>query len=185
MHCVFCSSSPSRDLSSLALRGRRGGKNQTKFIPFSVGSISGANVKAGDVTPFFRVSFFAGSGNFLGFSFPVFRKKTKKSNPRLSEKFGVQCVTGYLSRYFTQFDTLAVNEHHKNFCKVVPHLNKRQREICNKNSDLVRVIGDGVKDGVSECQYQFRYQKWNCSTFRNDPTLFGKSLVRGGHEMNN
>ncbi|XP_035713384.1 protein Wnt-2b [Folsomia candida] len=89
-------------------------------------------------------------------------------------------VEGSAWWYFTQFDTLAVNEHHKNFCKVVPHLNKRQREICNKNSDLVRVIGDGVKDGVSECQYQFRYQKWNCSTFRNDPTLFGKSLVRGG-----
>jgi hypothetical protein len=66
------------------------------------------------------------------------------------------------------------------FCEIIPHLNKRQKKICNKNSDLVEIVGKGIKEyGISECQFQFRYQKWNCSTFVNDSSLFGKLLVRG------
>lgn len=40
-------------------------------------------------------------------------------------------------------------------------------------------VAKGVSKGIDECQFQFKYHRWNCSTFPNDLTLFGRGLVKG------
>lgn len=41
------------------------------------------------------------------------------------------------------------------------------------------VLGKGAREGVSECQHQFRKHRWNCSTLDRDASVFGKVLLKG------
>ena len=52
-------------------------------------------------------------------------------------------------------------------CNKIPGLAPRQRTICQSRPDAIIAVGEGLKLGAKECQYQFRYRRWNCSLPQN------------------
>uniref|UniRef100_A0A452HDJ5 Protein Wnt n=1 Tax=Gopherus agassizii TaxID=38772 RepID=A0A452HDJ5_9SAUR len=39
-----------------------------------------------------------------------------------------------------------------------------QAELCQTEPDIVQEVAKGAKLGVRECQYQFRFRRWNCTS---------------------
>lgn len=62
-------------------------------------------------------------------------------------------------------------------CTGVPGLVYRQIEMCKNNPDAILCVGEGVRRGIYECQSQFRYERWNCSTIQSD-SVFGPVLAQ-------
>lgn len=60
-------------------------------------------------------------------------------------------------------------------CKQITGLSAGQQKLCMLYTDHMMHVGKGARKGISECQYQFRYRKWNCSTV-DDTTVFGPIL---------
>lgn len=63
-------------------------------------------------------------------------------------------------------------------CNKIPGLAPRQRALCQSRPDAIIVIGEGAQLGINECQYQFRYARWNCSAL-GERTVFGQELRVG------
>lgn len=63
-------------------------------------------------------------------------------------------------------------------CNKIPGLAPRQRAICQSRPDAIIVIGEGAQMGINECQYQFRFGRWNCSAL-GEKTVFGQELRVG------
>jgi len=66
-------------------------------------------------------------------------------------------------------------------CNKIPGLAPRQRAICQSRPDAIIVVGEGAQMGINECQYQFRYGRWNCSAL-GERTVFGQELRVGQSE---
>lgn len=49
------------------------------------------------------------------------------------------------------------------YCNSFP-LTQKQKNICYRHPHLLSKISEGFKDGVSECQYQMKHRRWNCTT---------------------
>jgi hypothetical protein len=52
-----------------------------------------------------------------------------------------------------------------------------QQEVCRKNPESLLCISEGAKRGIMECQQQFKFERWNCTT--NAQKVFGPVLRRG------
>ncbi|XP_061815667.1 protein Wnt-16 [Nerophis lumbriciformis] len=65
-------------------------------------------------------------------------------------------------------------------CSELP-LSAQQREVCRKRTFLIPSIRDAARLAISECQNQFRHERWNCST-RQHPSVFGHELTSGTKE---
>ncbi|KAH9417998.1 Protein Wnt-5b [Dermatophagoides pteronyssinus] len=63
----------------------------------------------------------------------------------------------------------------KLFCNELKGLSKGQTQLCNLYQDHIPHIGRGARLGINECQYQFKSQRWNCSTV-DDSSVFGHVL---------
>lgn len=63
-------------------------------------------------------------------------------------------------------------------CNRIPGLTIKQKEMCKGSPDVLIAVGDGVQLGLSECQHQFRNQRWNCSAV-GDSNVFGHVVVLG------
>ncbi|XP_019876900.1 protein Wnt-1 [Aethina tumida] len=63
-------------------------------------------------------------------------------------------------------------------------LRKKQRRLARDNPGLIDAIAKGANQAIQECQYQFRNQRWNCTTrnFLRGKNLFGKIVDRGCRE---
>lgn len=66
----------------------------------------------------------------------------------------------------------------KLFCNELKGLSKGQTQLCNLYQDHIPHIGRGARLGINECQYQFKNQRWNCSTV-DDSSVFGHVLNIG------
>lgn len=64
-------------------------------------------------------------------------------------------------------------------CSKIPGLSPRQRSICQSRPDAIVAIGEGADMGLTECRHQFRYRRWNCTSFGNEETLFGQQMLSG------
>lgn len=53
-----------------------------------------------------------------------------------------------------------------------------QVRMCAEEYDTVKEIAKGAKLAISECQYQFRYGRWNCT---NKYRSISKTLMKGNH----
>ncbi|RZB58805.1 wnt domain containing protein [Asbolus verrucosus] len=55
-------------------------------------------------------------------------------------------------------------------------LRRKQRRLARDNPGLLVALAKGANMAIHECQYQFRNQRWNCSTrnFLRGKNLFGK-----------
>ncbi|KAF7272922.1 hypothetical protein GWI33_014328 [Rhynchophorus ferrugineus] len=60
-------------------------------------------------------------------------------------------------------------------------LRRKQRRLARDNAGLLEAIARGANLAINECQYQFRNQRWNCSTrnFLKGKNLFGKIVEKG------
>ncbi|CAH1784164.1 unnamed protein product [Owenia fusiformis] len=65
-------------------------------------------------------------------------------------------------------------------CDNVPGLVGRQKRLCRAHLDVMVSLADGAKVGVNECQFQFKAQRWNCSTIDRDASVFGKVMLKVG-----
>ncbi|KAK5648807.1 hypothetical protein RI129_003699 [Pyrocoelia pectoralis] len=61
-------------------------------------------------------------------------------------------------------------------CGRVPGLTIKQKEMCKAAPDAMVAVGDGVRLAATECLYQFRHQRWNCTGISN-PTSFGHVIT--------
>ena len=69
-------------------------------------------------------------------------------------------------------------------CSKIPGLSPRQRSICQNRPDAIVAIGEGADMGLTECRHQFRYRRWNCTSFGNEETLFGQQMLSGKRLIN-
>lgn len=60
-------------------------------------------------------------------------------------------------------------------------LRRKQQRLARENPGLLAAIAKGANNAIHECQYQFRNQRWNCSTknFLRGKNLFGKIVDKG------
>ncbi|KAH9635043.1 hypothetical protein HF086_004397 [Spodoptera exigua] len=49
-------------------------------------------------------------------------------------------------------------------CRLVGGLTREQRSVCHESPDTVAVAFEGLQLAVKECQHQFRWHRWNCSS---------------------
>ncbi|CAK8685468.1 unnamed protein product [Clavelina lepadiformis] len=61
------------------------------------------------------------------------------------------------------------------FCKNIPGLTPQQRSMCQERPDAIVVVSEGAQLAISECRWQFRNNRWNCTSTGNK-TLFGTEL---------
>lgn len=66
-------------------------------------------------------------------------------------------------------------------CANLP-LSHKQRDLCRKKLFLLPSIQDGARLAITECQSQFRHERWNCST-SNQPSVFGYELTSGESDV--
>jgi hypothetical protein len=48
-----------------------------------------------------------------------------------------------------------------------------QRKLCKKNAKLIDIMSRAAKLAIEECQYQFKFKRWNC-------TIFNRTNIYGG-----
>lgn len=58
-------------------------------------------------------------------------------------------------------------------CTQIPGLSPGQSKFCLLYLDHMKTVSNGAKLGISECQWQFLYSRWNCSTVQ-DSSVFGR-----------
>lgn len=82
-----------------------------------------------------------------------------------------------LSSSVTKFNT------RRSCDEVGTHFNNRQVQVCKRNVDVMNSVKFGATIAVQECQHQFRYRRWNCTTlqFEKSP-VFGNSVNGGTRE---
>ena len=64
-------------------------------------------------------------------------------------------------------------------CNKIPGLAPKQRLICRSRPNAIVAIGDGAKLGASECRFQFKNMRWNCSSIDSDASMFGYERLGG------
>ncbi|CAF0713509.1 unnamed protein product [Brachionus calyciflorus] len=70
----------------------------------------------------------------------------------------------------------------KRYCKSLRVLNSPvQRRLCFKNDKIIEVIARGAKLAIDECQYQFKFKRWNCTIF-NKVNVFGRLIETRSRE---
>lgn len=58
------------------------------------------------------------------------------------------------------------------WCQKAPGLSSSQRKLCQRVPGLQTAIKKGIEKGLSECEREFQWNRWNCSL------LGEKSLLR-------
>lgn len=63
-------------------------------------------------------------------------------------------------------------------CEQLAGLVKRQKKLCKRHLELMDSVRAGAQMAIEECQSQFKYRRWNCST-ENDKQ-FGNVIMKQG-----
>ncbi|KAK7600884.1 hypothetical protein V9T40_008325 [Parthenolecanium corni] len=67
-------------------------------------------------------------------------------------------------------------------CSALTSLSPEQVEVCMKHPNIIYSVANGAYKGIQECQYQFRNERWNCTTNEEDENVFGYILKTGSKE---
>uniref|UniRef100_A0A915L9K5 Protein Wnt n=1 Tax=Romanomermis culicivorax TaxID=13658 RepID=A0A915L9K5_ROMCU len=72
------------------------------------------------------------------------------------------------------------------YCSSLNFLNENQRKTCSSFPYAMLSVSYGARDSIVECQSQFRYERWNCTTKKteNDTIydIFGSTLNAANRE---
>ncbi|CAF4871004.1 unnamed protein product [Pieris macdunnoughi] len=70
-------------------------------------------------------------------------------------------------------------------CRIVRGLTREQRSICHEAPDTASVAFEGLQLAVKECQHQFRWHRWNCSSLilRSSNPHASALMKRASHTM--
>ncbi|CAH2233554.1 jg13188 [Pararge aegeria aegeria] len=49
-------------------------------------------------------------------------------------------------------------------CRLIGGLTREQRSVCHDSADTAAIAFEGLQMAVKECQHQFRWHRWNCSS---------------------
>lgn len=63
-------------------------------------------------------------------------------------------------------------------CATVPGLVSQQIRVCQAHPNVMYAVSEGARQGINECQRQFKHERWNC-TPEGDESVFGHTLQRG------
>ena len=63
-------------------------------------------------------------------------------------------------------------------CKQIRGLTPQQRSICQARPDAIVYVSEGAQMATSECKWQLRNYRWNCS-LRGNKTIFGSEIKLG------
>merc|ERR1712079_114439 len=66
-------------------------------------------------------------------------------------------------------------------CLALPGLTEQQANVCEKLPETVESVPFGTKQGLVECEYQFRNDRWNCTDNR-DSNRIQQTIERGSKE---
>ncbi|KAJ8686544.1 hypothetical protein QAD02_022338 [Eretmocerus hayati] len=62
-------------------------------------------------------------------------------------------------------------------CNGIPGLTKEQRELCHKNPDVTAAAIKGLEMAIAECQHQFMWHRWNCSSLTTSSITQHSSVI--------
>lgn len=65
---------------------------------------------------------------------------------------------------------------YKLYCKKLNYLAEKQRDLCGLNHNVLKTVSRGARLGIDECQHQFHMNRWNCTTYLDQPSVFGGIL---------
>jgi len=74
-----------------------------------------------------------------------------------------------------------VDLHSPPVCQTLPGLTDQQKGVCTKVPETVESVPFGTRQGLVECEYQFRNELWNCSDNR-DSKRIQQTIDRGSKE---
>ncbi|XP_060075415.1 protein Wnt-16-like [Ylistrum balloti] len=77
--------------------------------------------------------------------------------------------------------SLAAVPQDRGTCSSVPGLVDLQQQECLKNPESILCVSRGAKAAITECQKQFKFERWNCTTSQNY-SVFGPVLKKGTRE---
>jgi len=66
-------------------------------------------------------------------------------------------------------------------CATLPGLTDQQKGVCSRLPETVESVPFGTRQGLVECEYQFRNELWNCSDNR-DSRRIQQTIDRGSKE---
>ncbi|KAG5891481.1 hypothetical protein JTB14_004939 [Gonioctena quinquepunctata] len=62
---------------------------------------------------------------------------------------------------------------HKERCMKLDYFIEPQKELCSRYTKILPILGLGARLAIEECQNQFAFSRWNCTTFQERNTTFG------------
>ncbi|XP_060531552.1 protein Wnt-2b-like isoform X2 [Cylas formicarius] len=68
-------------------------------------------------------------------------------------------------------------DEHRNKCQKIDFFVEKQRQLCEKYDLILPIVGSGAKLAKDECQHQFQFSRWNCTTFDNKNNSFGNVVA--------
>ncbi|XP_055680768.1 LOW QUALITY PROTEIN: protein Wnt-10b [Lutzomyia longipalpis] len=67
-------------------------------------------------------------------------------------------------------------------CRTIPGFTKEQIELCLRANDVTMAALDGLELAIYECQNQFRWHRWNCSSLSNKSrNPYASNLLKRGY----
>ncbi|CAG2228230.1 WNT16 [Mytilus edulis] len=77
--------------------------------------------------------------------------------------------------------SVAVDTQQTEKCNTVPGLVLEQLDLCQRNPESLLCVSEGARQAIHECQNQFRFERWNCTTSQNY-SVFGPIMTKGTRE---
>ncbi|XP_078287444.1 protein Wnt-6-like [Rhinoraja longicauda] len=84
--------------------------------------------------------------------------------------FFLLCPANIISLWWAVGSPLVMDPN--SICRKTRRLAGKQAELCQTEPEIVSEVAKGVRNSIRECQYQFRFRRWNCTVHKH----FGKLL---------
>ncbi len=93
-----------------------------------------------------------------------------------SQRFAIKDTSSLngLSKRFNLKRDMEVHKYCSNL-KRSALISPMQQKFCLKSVKLMDIVAKGAKLAINECQHQFKYMRWNCTTY-NQPHVFGRII---------